>query len=86
MLADRNVVAVPIDGVGFQAHMPATPELTGMAANLQRFAELGLKLQLTELALSEINVDADAGNDADTKSKSRGKSQKRDAVAQARRA
>ena len=59
------------------------------AANLLRATlqeEKDTDMKLTELALSEINVDADGGNDADIKPKSRSKSVKRAAGAQVRRA
>lgn len=60
--------------------LAAWAEKLGMddAAKLLRATlkeEKDTDMKLTELALSEINVDADGGNDADTKSKSRGKSQ-----------
>jgi endo-1,4-beta-xylanase len=50
MVQDLLAQGVPIDGVGFQMHhffggpIPAT-----LQANLQRFADLGLRVQLTEM-------------------------------------
>lgn len=40
---------VPIDGVGFQAHVTINNELPGFAANLKRFADLGVDVAITEL-------------------------------------
>lgn len=53
MAQDFKIRGVPFDGIGFQAHVslafdtPAT--LASFAANLQRFANLGLELHITEL-------------------------------------
>jgi GH35 family endo-1,4-beta-xylanase len=40
---------VPIDGVGFQAHLKLTDGITGFADMLRRFAELGVEVYVTEL-------------------------------------
>jgi endo-1,4-beta-xylanase len=42
---------VPVDGVGFQGHFDArfVPSLDELVANLQRFADLGLKVNISEL-------------------------------------
>lgn len=42
---------VPLNGVGFQAHLGLSyaPKLDSLAKNLQRFGELGLEVQFTEL-------------------------------------
>jgi GH35 family endo-1,4-beta-xylanase len=46
-LVDRGV---PLDGIGMQCHfdLDTMPELGSMYANMQRFAELGLRIHLTE--------------------------------------
>jgi len=40
---------VPIDGVGFQGHLSTQYGYPDLQANLQRFADLGLKVALTEV-------------------------------------
>lgn len=42
---------VPVDGIGFQGHMVVgtAPSRSELAANFQRFADLGLKIHITEL-------------------------------------
>lgn len=42
---------VPLDGVGFQAHLDLnfSPEAARMAENLERFAKLGLEIHITEM-------------------------------------
>ncbi|MDH3208759.1 MAG: endo-1,4-beta-xylanase, partial [Gemmatimonadota bacterium] len=40
---------VPIDCVGFQLHVTSDFEQTAMAENFQRYADLGLQVQVTEL-------------------------------------
>jgi endo-1,4-beta-xylanase len=40
---------IPIDTVGFQAHVKAGDDLSSMAANIKRFKDLGVKVQITEL-------------------------------------
>jgi endo-1,4-beta-xylanase len=53
MAEDFKKRGVPLDGVGFQAHIslkfddPA--KLASFALNLERFAKLGLELHITEL-------------------------------------
>lgn len=53
MAMDFKQHGVPLDGIGFQAHVDLgydTPEaLRSFAENLQRFASLGLELHITEL-------------------------------------
>lgn len=53
MAKDFKQRGVPLDGIGFQAHVELsddTPEaLHSFAENLQRFASLGLELHITEL-------------------------------------
>jgi endo-1,4-beta-xylanase len=47
---------VPIHGVGLQAHWNLTnPSLDDIRAAIERYASLGLKLQLTELDVSVFN-------------------------------
>jgi endo-1,4-beta-xylanase len=51
MIQDLKSRGVPIDGIGMQGHfqvgrLPSTPEIL---ANFDRFAKLGLKIQITEL-------------------------------------
>jgi endo-1,4-beta-xylanase len=61
----RNLIAqgVPIDGVGFQAHLAIQYGLPAMQANLQRFADLGLDVAVTELDVRMI-LPRDATKDA----------------------
>jgi endo-1,4-beta-xylanase len=40
---------IPIDAVGFQAHMKAGQDVSSMAANIKRFKDLGVNVQITEL-------------------------------------
>lgn len=53
MAKDFKTRHVPLDGIGFQCHVTLefdTPErLASFAANLKRFADLGLQVQFTEL-------------------------------------
>lgn len=53
MAQDFKQRGVPLDGIGFQAHLDLasdTPETLGsFTENLQRFASLGLELHITEL-------------------------------------
>ena len=69
MAQDFKQRAVPLDGIGFQAHVDLayeTPEgLSSFAENLQRFASLGLELHITELDIrlrdgSPASLDAQA--------------------------
>jgi endo-1,4-beta-xylanase len=48
---------IPIDAVGFQAHVKAGDDLSSMAANIKRFKDLGVNVQITEL-------DVKGGDDA----------------------
>jgi endo-1,4-beta-xylanase len=48
---------IPIDTVGFQAHVTAGDDLSSMAANIKRFKDLGVNVQITEL-------DVKGGDDA----------------------
>ena len=50
MVSDFKARGVPIDCVGFQSHLNAASPLPGdYQANLQRFANLGVDVQITEL-------------------------------------
>ncbi len=50
MVSDFKARGVPIDCVGFQSHFnPNSPVPSDYQANLQRFANLGLDVQITEL-------------------------------------
>jgi endo-1,4-beta-xylanase len=51
--------AVPIDGVGLQGHVDTRPP-PGYAANIARFAALGLRLELTEMDVRTRTDDAAA--------------------------
>jgi endo-1,4-beta-xylanase len=52
---------VPLNGVGFQAHLGLSyaPKLDSLAKNFQRFGELGLEVQFTEL---DVKVQDGIGN------------------------
>lgn len=54
---------VPIDGIGFQGHFDArfTPSLEDLVANFQRFAALGLSVNISEL---DVRVSALGGTRA----------------------
>jgi endo-1,4-beta-xylanase len=49
MVADFKNRGVPIDCVGIQSHLSSNSNLSSYQANLQRFADLGVDLQITEL-------------------------------------
>ncbi|GAA4957396.1 endo-1,4-beta-xylanase [Actinoplanes utahensis] len=50
MVVDFKARGVPIDCVGFQSHFnPQSPLTADYQANLQRFADLGVDVQITEL-------------------------------------
>ncbi|MBE1474164.1 endo-1,4-beta-xylanase [Actinophytocola algeriensis] len=49
MVADFKNRGVPIDCVGFQSHLSWNSNLSSYQANLQRFADLGVDVQITEL-------------------------------------
>jgi endo-1,4-beta-xylanase len=52
MVADFKARGVPIDCVGFQSHLGTTIDST-YQANLQRFANLGVDVQITELDVQQ---------------------------------
>ncbi|HYQ64850.1 endo-1,4-beta-xylanase [Actinophytocola sp.] len=49
MVADFKNRGVPIDCVGFQTHLSSGSNLSTYQSNLQRFANLGVDVQITEL-------------------------------------
>jgi endo-1,4-beta-xylanase len=51
MLADLKGRGVPIDGIGMQAHFQVgrLPAVADLVSNFTRFAQLGLKVEITEL-------------------------------------
>ncbi|THV42508.1 endo-1,4-beta-xylanase [Glycomyces buryatensis] len=49
MVADFLARGVPIDCVGFQSHLSVGADLSTYQANLERFAELGVDVEITEL-------------------------------------
>ncbi len=49
MVADFKNRGVPIDCVGFQSHLGSNADMSSYQANLQRFADLGVEEQITEL-------------------------------------
>lgn len=57
---------VPIDGVGFQCHISMSyPSVKQIKDSIDRFAALGLKVQITELDVSVYASDVDAQKPAD---------------------
>src|SRR3954447_23281586 len=54
MVKDFRSRGVPIDCVGFQSHLGGLPP-SDYQANLQRFADLGVEVQITELDISGSN-------------------------------
>jgi endo-1,4-beta-xylanase len=49
MVRDFKTRGVPIDCVGFQSHLGSNSNLGSYQSNLQRFADLGVDVQITEL-------------------------------------
>ncbi len=49
MVQDFLARGVPIDCVGFQSHLDSNSDLSSYQQNLQRFADLGVEVQITEL-------------------------------------
>jgi endo-1,4-beta-xylanase len=64
MAKDFKKRGVPIDGVGFQTHvtlkMDDPAKLASYAKNLDRFAKLGLELQVTELDIRLSDASAES--------------------------
>jgi endo-1,4-beta-xylanase len=59
MVSDFVERGVPIDTVGLQFHIDAAnpPDMASVAANMQRFADLGLNVRVTEL---DVTIDGDS--------------------------
>jgi len=65
LLKEMLAAGVPIDGVGFQAHMqcdcmnypsqPGCNDAAVIAANMQRFIDLGLKVRITEVDVTMVD-------------------------------
>ena len=53
MVKDFKARGVPIDCVGFQSHLGTEPSPSDYQANLQRFADLGVDVQITELDIQQ---------------------------------
>ncbi|GAA0448982.1 endo-1,4-beta-xylanase [Streptomyces olivaceiscleroticus] len=49
MVKDFRARGVPLDCVGFQSHLASNSDLSTYRQNLQRFADLGVHVQITEL-------------------------------------
>jgi endo-1,4-beta-xylanase len=60
MAADFVLRDVPIDGIGLQFHVDAAapPNLDDVRANMERFAELGLDIYITELDVTIADTSA----------------------------
>jgi endo-1,4-beta-xylanase len=70
MAQDFKKRGVPLDGIGFQTHIRLKfddpPRLASFAKNMQRFADLGLELHITELDI-RLNDSAPASLAAEAK-------------------
>jgi endo-1,4-beta-xylanase len=71
LLRDLKARGVPVDGIGFQGHFIAgggTPSRAALEQTFRRFAELGLKIHVTELDVrmpmpaTDANLQAQAQN------------------------
>jgi endo-1,4-beta-xylanase len=64
MVADFVMRDIPIDGVGLQFHVDAAtpPDPADLVANMQRFADLGVDVYITEL---DVNLIALQGTDVE---------------------
>ena len=61
LMQDLISKGVPIDGIGFQMHLDTNFDLFNeVATNLQRFADLGLDIYITEL---DVSMTQDATNE-----------------------
>ncbi|WP_026925253.1 endo-1,4-beta-xylanase [Glycomyces arizonensis] len=49
MVRDFQSRGVPIDCVGFQSHLASNSDMSSYQANLQRFSDIGINVQITEL-------------------------------------
>lgn len=59
LVATLKRARVPIDGIGLQAHVDTRPP-PGYARNIERFAKLGLRVELTEMDVRTRTDDAAA--------------------------
>ena len=64
LMTDLLAQGVPVDGVGIQAHIEAIspPSLDGILSNFQRFEELGLSVNISEM---DVRVREASGSSAD---------------------
>jgi endo-1,4-beta-xylanase len=66
MVADFKNRGVPIDGVGLQMHLAGSIDYNSLAQNMQRFANLGVEIYITEMdvryptPISQANLQAQA--------------------------
>ncbi|HEU4328990.1 MAG TPA: endo-1,4-beta-xylanase [Roseiflexaceae bacterium] len=66
MVADFKARGVPIDGVGLQMHLAGGIDYNSLAQNMQRFANLGVEIYITEMdvryptPISSANLQAQA--------------------------
>lgn len=63
MVRDFKERGVPIDGVGIQGHLILGQDLGSVQANLQRFADLGVDVAITELDI-RMDLPRDEAKDA----------------------
>lgn len=58
LMQDLLAAGAPIDGIGFQAHVSTKlfPSLEGLRANIKRFADLGLTVNISELDVRTAEV------------------------------
>jgi endo-1,4-beta-xylanase len=59
MVRDFRARGVPIDCVGIQSHLGSNSDLSTYQANLQRFSDLGVDVQITELDVGSGSGQAD---------------------------
>ncbi|KAJ8955365.1 hypothetical protein NQ318_003462 [Aromia moschata] len=63
LVQELKTQGVPIDGVGFQAHFTAGSVPTDLQTNLQRFADLGVDVAITELDIGGAGQEAQQATD-----------------------
>jgi endo-1,4-beta-xylanase len=64
MVADLKNRGIPIDGVGFQMHLAGAMDYQSFADNMQRFANLGLEIYITEMDVRYPRPISDANKTA----------------------